>query len=74
MEPVLSLILGGLIMLGMFLVAAGVALFGMGQAMAALRARGGYIILAAIGLVISGMYIGFFIGLFAVAISIAGGS
>ena len=54
-----------LLAMGTLLLAAGVALFGMGQAVAVLRARAGHMILATIGLVIGGLYIGMFIGLFA---------
>jgi hypothetical protein len=58
----------GLLAVVVLLVAAGVALFGVGQAAAVLRARGAYMIMATISLVIGGLYVGFFIGLFAVSI------
>ena len=61
--------MGGLILIVAMLLGAGaVALFGIGQAAAVLRARGSHMILATIGLVVGGLYIGLFIGLFAVAI------
>ncbi len=58
----------GLLAVVVLLVAAGVALFGVGQDAAVLRARGAYMIMATISLVIGGLYVGFFIGLFAVSI------
>ena len=58
-------LLGSLILLGTFLAAAAVALFGMGQAAAVVRARGSHMILATIGLVVGGLFIGTFIGGFA---------
>ena len=54
--------------MAMLLVAGGVPLFGIGQAVAVLRVRGNHMILATIGLVIGGLYVGLFIGLFAVSI------
>jgi hypothetical protein len=44
------------------------ALFGVGQAATALRTRGDHMILATIGLVVSGLYVGLLLGLFAVGI------
>jgi hypothetical protein len=41
-----------------------VAALGLGQAVAALRTRGPHMILATIGLILSGLYLGVFIGLF----------
>ena len=58
----------GLVMIGMFLAAGAVAMLGMGQAVAVLRARGSHMILATIGLVVGGLFVGLFIGLFAVFI------
>jgi hypothetical protein len=58
----------GLLMIGLFLAAGAVAMFGMGQAVAVLRARGGHMILATMGLVIGALFVGLFIGLFAVSI------
>jgi hypothetical protein len=40
------------------------AALGLGQAVAALRTRGNHMILATIGLILSGLYVGAFIGLF----------
>ena len=57
-----------LLMMAMLMGATAVALIGLGQAAAVLRARGSHMILATIGLVIGGLYIGLFIGLFAVSI------
>ncbi len=61
--------LGGLMMIGMFLVGAGIALFGMGQAAAVLRARGSHMILATIGLVLGGLFVGLFIGFWAAVLT-----
>ncbi len=63
-----ALIVWVLLAMVALLIAAGVALFGMGQAAAVLRARGSHMILATIGLVIGALYVGVFIGLFAVSI------
>jgi hypothetical protein len=57
-----------LLMMATLMAAVGVALVGLGQAVAVLRARGSHMILATIGLVVSGLYVGLFIGLFAVSI------
>ena len=43
----------------------------MGQAVAVLRVRGNHMILATIGLVVGALYVGMFIGLFAVSIYIS---
>jgi hypothetical protein len=56
--------LAGLVMLGMVLVAA----LGIGQAVAALRARGDHMILATLGMIVSGLYAGALIGLLAMSL------
>jgi hypothetical protein len=61
----------GLIILVMFLGGAVLAMFGMGQAVAVLRVRGGHMILATIGLTVGGLFVGMFIGLFALSIILA---
>jgi hypothetical protein len=53
-------LLAGLVVLGDLFPAA----IGMGQAVAALRVRGTHMILATIGLILGGLYLGAFIGLF----------
>jgi hypothetical protein len=55
-------LLGVLLILG----SAVLAMLGLGQAAAALRARGNHMILATIGLIVSGLYAGVFIGIFAI--------
>ena len=62
---------GALMLMGASLLGAGVALFGMGQAAAVLRARGGHMILATIGLVVGGLFVGLFIGLWAAMLTTA---
>jgi hypothetical protein len=53
----------------MFLFSGGlVALFGLGQASAALLARGSHMILATIGLILSGLYLGLLIGMMSFSI------
>jgi hypothetical protein len=44
------------------------ATLGLGQAVAALRTRGSHMILATIGLILSGLYLGAFIGLFTLSL------
>ena len=58
----------GLIGLGviLFLATPGPAVFGVGQGAAALRDRGDHMILATIGLILSGLYAGLFVGTFTV--------
>jgi hypothetical protein len=53
-------------LLGVLLILASAVLgmLGLGQAAAALRARGSHMILATVGLVVSGLYVGVFIGIF----------
>jgi hypothetical protein len=58
----------GLIMIVMFLAGAALAMFGMGQAIAVLRVRGAHMTLATIGLTLGGLFVGTFIGLFALSI------
>ncbi len=53
------MLLAGLVLLGDVFPAA----LGLGQAVAALRTRGNHMILATIGLILSGLYLGAFIGL-----------
>jgi hypothetical protein len=59
-----------LIALMMFLLVgnAGVALFGVGSAAAALRTRGNHMILATIGLILSGLYVGALVGMMTMSI------
>jgi hypothetical protein len=61
----------GLIIIVMFLAGAAMAMFGIGQAVAVLRVRGGHMILATIGLTVGGLFVGMFIGLFALSIILA---
>jgi hypothetical protein len=63
--------IAGLIILVMFAAGGAVALFGIGQAVAVLRVRGGHMILATIGLTVGGLFIGLFIGLFALSLFLA---
>jgi hypothetical protein len=63
-----SPILLGLLALFVFLGGSLAAALGLGQAVAALRTRGSHMILATIGLVLSGLYLGAFIGLFTLSI------
>ena len=65
---VATLVTTGLILMAMFLAGGAVSMFGMGQAVAVLRVRGNHMILATIGLVVGALYIGMFIGLFAMSI------
>jgi hypothetical protein len=58
-------IVGVLVLMGTLLVTAAVALFGIGQAAAVLRARGSHMILATIGLILGGLYVGLLVGMFA---------
>jgi hypothetical protein len=55
----LLLVLGFLVLAGDTVVAA----LGVGQAVAALRTRGNHMILATVGLILSGLYVGMFLGL-----------
>jgi hypothetical protein len=52
----------------LFLIGPGVAVFGIGQAAAVLRARGSHMILATIGLILSSLYIGMMVGLLTFAL------
>jgi hypothetical protein len=63
-----TMVMAGLIILVMFAAGGAVALFGVGQAVAVLRARGGHMILATIGLTVGGLFIGMFVGLFALSL------
>ena len=60
-----------LVFIAMFLAGGAVSMFGMGQAAAVLRVRGNHMILATIGLVVGALYVGAFMGLFAVSIYIS---
>ena len=73
LAAILAMVLGSagninmaLILLGMlaFMAAPAPAILGIGQAAAAIRARGDHMIMATIGLLLSGLQAGFFIGLF----------
>jgi hypothetical protein len=55
-------ILIGLLLLAAFAVGTALALVGVGGAAASLRARGGHMILATLGLVLSGLYVGALVG------------
>ena len=68
---VATAVAAGLIMLVMFLAGGAVSMLGMGQAAAVLRVRGNHMILATIGLVVGALYVGMFIGLFAVSIYVS---
>jgi hypothetical protein len=59
-EAILLVFLGVLVLAGAVLAGA----LGVGQAVAALRTRGNHMILATIGLIVSGLYVGALIGLF----------
>jgi hypothetical protein len=61
----------GLILIVMVLVGAAAAMFGIGQAVAVLRVRGSHMILATIGLTVGGLFVGAFVGLFALSIYLA---
>jgi hypothetical protein len=60
-----AMLLGGLLMIVVFLGASVVALLGVGQAAAVLRTRGSHMILATIGLILGGLYVGLLVGIFA---------
>jgi hypothetical protein len=57
-----------LFLLGGLLLAAAAAVFGAGFALAVLRARGSHMILATFGLLLSGLYLGFLVGLFSFSV------
>jgi hypothetical protein len=61
----------GLIVLALLVILADLfpAAIGLGQAVAAIRVRGTHMVLATIGLIVSGLYLGAFIGLFIYAVS-----
>jgi uncharacterized membrane protein YgaE (UPF0421/DUF939 family) len=44
------------------------AALGIGQAVAALRTRGNHMILATVGLIVSGLYVGILVGLFSFSV------
>jgi hypothetical protein len=58
-----SLLLGGLLALLALPLGALAAVLGLGQAVTALRTRGNYMILATIGLLVSGFFLGAFLGM-----------
>jgi hypothetical protein len=60
-----AVIVAGLLAIIVFLAASVLALFGVGQAAAVLRLREGHLILATIGLILSGLYVGLLVGFFA---------
>jgi hypothetical protein len=57
-----------LLVLVALMIDACVAALGLGQAVAALRARGNHMILATMGLVLNGLYLGALIGLFSLGL------
>jgi hypothetical protein len=60
-----AVLVAGLLAILVFLGASVLALFGVGQAAAVLRTRDGHMILATIGLILGGLYVGLLVGLFA---------
>ncbi len=69
---VTTAVTAGLVLMAMFLAGGTVSMFGMGQAVAVLRVRGNHMILATFGLVAGALYVGMFIGLFAMYIYSSG--
>jgi hypothetical protein len=63
-----TMVMAGLILIAVLLAGGVAAVFGVGQAVAVLRVRGGHMILATIGLTMGGLFIGMFIGLFALSL------
>lgn len=60
-----AMLIAVLLVFAVLLGASVVALLGIGQAAAVLRARGSHMILATIGLILGGLYVGLLVGMFA---------